>query len=829
METNANVAFAARETKRQPSTARTQRLKERLLEAELRLDLAWPQYTTEYLRKTEGQPLVERRAGAFKYALERLTPIIRDDELTVGCQTKYLRGSFPYPEFAVGWIKEELALDSSQENDSLFLVGEGGGIAKEKEHTFIVYKYTDEDKKILEDLVSYWEGRSLECIARRIFAEMGRGEELNAAESALLVTPMNLPTPEGRLVLGYEKVLRFGFKGIIKQIREKERNLHAVTMDDYKKVIFYKAARTCCEAVITWAGNYASEAAKLARKESDPQRKKELKEIAAICRRVPAHPPRTFREALQCFWFTHLAGHIEGGIMGMSPGRFDQYMYPFYQKDKEEGRITREETIELLECMRIKFSEVQRVASRAWEGMSSGNLYQNMILGGITPEGEDASNELSHLLIDAALSMQTVQPTLSIRYNNKVAEDFLMKGVELVKTGIGMPAWFNDNVAIPHFLAYTGATLEEARDYAMGGCSEMQLPGNRYGIVIPGFLNEAKCLELALHDGVDPLSGRQVGVPCGAAEEMDYEQLVDAHKKQQAHGLTVMADFWNLVMGVHRETVPLIYTSVLMDDCIEKGLTMDDGGVRYKDSPTLLISGMVNVANSLAAIKKCVFEEQVVSMKELKEALAANFEGNGYHEIHDKLLAAPKFGNNDDFVDLITKRLYKDYCEEVSKRTNYFGVPWCPGGLSISVHPTFGRVCGALPDGRKAGVSLCDAAISAFPGTDTKGPTSLVLSGTKVDALPTMVMLFNMKFHPTALSGMAGARSLLALIKTFMDLNGWHIQFNVVDTEMLRDAQLHPENYRDLIVRVAGFSAYWVELSKSVQAEVIARTEFGSC
>jgi formate C-acetyltransferase/4-hydroxyphenylacetate decarboxylase large subunit len=282
-------------------------------------------------------------------------------------------------------------------------------------------------------------------------------------------------------------------------------------------------------------------------------------------------------------------------------------------------------------------------------------------------------------------------------------------------------------------------------------------------------------------------------------------------------------------MGVHRETVPLTYCSVLTDDCIEKGLTMDDGGVRYKDSPTLLISGMVNVANSLAAIKKCVFEEQVVSMKELKEALAVNFEGNGYHEIHDKLLAAPKFGNNDDFVDLITKRLYKDYCEEVSKRTNYFGVPWSPGGLSISVHPTFGRVCGALPDGRKAGVSLCDAAISAFPGTDTKGPTSLVLSGTKVDALPTMVMLFNMKFHPTALSGMAGARSLLALIKTFMDLNGWHIQFNVVDTEMLRDAQLHPENYRDLIVRVAGFSAYWVELSKSVQAEVIARTEFGSC
>ncbi len=821
------AGFAAREIVRETSTERTKRLKERYLEAELRLDLTWPLLITEYFKQTEGQPIVERRAGAFKYAIENSPPIIRDDELIVGSQSRYIRGSHPYPEFAVKWIREELEREPDQEEEKIFQVGEGGGIAKE--HTFIVYKYTEEDRTILEDLVSYWEGRSLECIARRYFKEMGRGEELDRAEASLLVTPMNFPTPEGRFVLDYGKVLRIGFNGIKKEIEEGERRLKVVTIDDFRKVQFYKAARSCCEGIITWANNHASFAESLAHEESDPQRKKELEQIAETCRWVPAHPPRTFYEALQSFWFTHLAGLVESGAMGMSPGRFDQFMYPFYRDDRDRGTVTTEEVMELLECLRIKFSEVQRITSRAWEGLSSGGLFQNMILGGITPKGDDASNELSHLLIESALTMQTVQPTLSIRYNNKVSEGFLLKGIELLKTGIGMPAWFNDNVAIPHFLSYTKASLEEARDYAMGGCSEMQLPGCRYGINIPGFVNEAKCLELALNDGIDPVSGHQIGVKTGVVDEMSFEQLVEAYKKQQAHAFTLQADFWNLVMGVHRECTPLIYCSVLTDDCIEKGLCMDDGGVRYKDSPTLLISGMINVANSLAAIKKSVFDDQAVTLKALKAALDANFEGDDYKVVHKQLLAAPKFGNNDDYVDSIAQQVYNDYYQEVFTHLNYFGVPYTPGALSISAHPVFGKACGALPDGRKAGVSLCDAGVSAFPGTDKKGPTSLILSASRIDALPTLSVLFNMKFHPTALKGLKGAKNLLSLIKTFFDLGGWHIQFNVVDSAMLKDAQMHPENYRDLVVRVAGFSAYWAELSKQVQEEIIARTEFGSC
>jgi formate C-acetyltransferase/4-hydroxyphenylacetate decarboxylase large subunit len=655
-------AYARREIKREPSTERTRRLKQRYLEAEMRLDLTWPVYITEYFSQSEGQPIVERRGGALKYAMERLTPFIRDDELIVGSQSRYVRGGHLSPEFAVSWIKEELKRDATQGRDEIFEVAEGGGIAKEQ--AFVVYKFTEEDREILEDLIAYWEGRSLECIAKRYFAEMGRGEELDGAVSSLLISPFTLPSPEGRFVLDYAKVLRVGFNGMLSEIEEKERHLRVVTMDDFKKQVFYRAAKDCCHAIIGWANNHAAEAERMAQEEADLKRKEELENIAEICRWVPANPPRTFYEALQSFWFTHLAGFLESGAMGMSPGRFDQYMFPFYQRDKEEGRITREKTIELLECLRIKFSEIQRVISRSAQALSHGNLFQNMILGGVTPTGDDASNELSQLLIESAITMQTVQPTLSIRYSDKVSEDFLIKGIELVKTGIGMPAWFNDSVAIPHFLRYTGASLEEARDYAMGGCSEMQLPGSRYGIVVPGSLNEGKCLELALHDGVDPVSGRSVGAKTGSPEEMDFEQLMEAFEKQQAYGLSLQADFWNLAMGVHRETAPLVYCSVLTEDCIEKGLTMDDGGVRYKDSPTLIISGMINVANSLAAIKKCVFEDEVFTVKELKGALAADFEGDGYAEIREKLLAAPKFGNNDDYVDSIAR----DYMTNTTNR-----------------------------------------------------------------------------------------------------------------------------------------------------------------
>jgi formate C-acetyltransferase/4-hydroxyphenylacetate decarboxylase large subunit len=810
-----------REVKGEPSTPRSRIVRERYLKAEPRVDPERAYLYTKSWKETEGEPVEIRRGKSFKYVMSNLTPVIREGELIVGNTTRYVRGSSPYPEFSVKWMKNVLkqVLD---EDEKYVDVG-----TYTKEANFGVYKISTEDLNMLKECIEYWDGRSLDCLARKYIGMTDWKDEFEAGESAQWFTRLGSEIPEGRLVLDYGKVLKLGFRGIIDEAKNWMKLLEVVTMDDFRKLAFYQGVINALEGVIQFAKNYANEARRLSKEEKNRDREKELLEIAERCEWVSENPPRGFKDALQLYWFTVLSGQIESFSFGFSPGRFDQYMYPFYRKDIDEGKITNKEVLELLELLRVKFTEIQRVCSRFWEGHGSGNLYQNMMLGGMKADGEDASNELSILVLQAAINQQTTQPTLSVRWNDKLNEEFLLKAIELVKTGVGMPAWFNDEVAIQHFLGYTGCTLEEARDYAMGGCTEMTLPGKRYGIVTPGFVNQAKCLELALNNGVNPIDGKQLGPKTGKINS--FEDLHRAFLIQMQRAIELMCKGHAILMGVHRELVPLIFHSAVMDDCLEKGLSMDNGGIRYKDSPTILSVGMINVANSMAAIKKCVFEDKTFTLNELKKALISNFKGDGYASVHRKLLDAPKFGNDDDYVDLIAKELYEEFAEEVYKYKNYFGVPYTPGALSISSHPHFGRVCGASPDGRLAGVSLCDGAVSAFPGTDKNGPTSLVKSATKVDSIPHMVVLFNMKFHPTALKGIEGSKKLLSLIKTYFDRGGWHVQFNVVDTKMLRDAQRNPEKYRDLIVRVAGFSAYWVELSKAVQDEVIARTEYETC
>jgi pyruvate-formate lyase len=424
--------------------------------------------------------------------------------------------------------------------------------------------------------------------------------------------------------------------------------------------------------------------------------------------------------------------------------------------------------------------------------------------------------------------MQTNQPTLSVRYNNKLKEDFLLKAVELEKTGIGMPAWFSDDVAITHMCRYHGASIEDARNWAIGGCSDMVIPGKSYGEIpaTMGFVNIAKFLELALNDGCDPADGTLMGLKTGTVENMEYETIVESFKEQLTNGLKLLTAYTNFAMGFHPHVIPLVYHSVLTDDCIEKGQSLDDLGARYNDSFSIFISGLIHVANSLAAIKRCVFEKQLFSIKELMGAIQADFEGK--EEIHNHLLEAPKFGNDDDFVDTIAAELYKYVADESLRIMGPLGQVLIPSAYSVTTHPLFGKFCGALPDGRKAGITLCDGAVSAFPGTDISGATALIRSATKIDALPYKSVQLNMKLHPSALKGANAEQAFLALIKTFFDLGGYFIQFNVVDSNMLRNAQRYPKDYPDLLVRVAGFTAYWVELSKDVQDEIIRRTEFGT-
>jgi formate C-acetyltransferase/4-hydroxyphenylacetate decarboxylase large subunit len=819
--------IAEREIKREPSTSRTKMLRERYMSEKLTICPERALYFTESMKRTDGEPLILRRAKGLKHVLEKITPIIREGELIVGNQTKFIRGAPLFPETNVFWMRD--ALEKTSKEDEEFDLGKGGGIVRD----FVNYRLvlTPEEKQGIKAVIEYWKDRCFAHLARNLFKETNKNHLLEVKESHLIL-PVLFAGMEGRVVLDFPKVLRLGFKGIMEEIEGKlsdfrEAQYHP-TMEEMNKVFFWLAAKIACEGTITFAENYAHEAERLAKEEANPGRKKELEKIAETCKWVPANPARTFYEALQSYWFTFLVGQIECGPVGNSSGRFDQYMYPFYRKDKEEGEITEEETLELLECLRIKHTEIQKAMPAQQASLTSGNMFCNMILGGCTKEGDDAGNELSLLVLDSAITTQTNQPTISIRYNNKLSEDLLLKAIELDKTGIGMPAWFSDNVAITHFLQYHKASIEDARDWAIGGCSDMVIPGksnSEKGCPF-GFTNMAKYFELALNDGTDPRDGAFVGIHTGTIENMRYEEIVEAFKKQLVNGITFLSSYTNFVMGLFPHTIPQIYHSVLTDDCIERGKALNEGGERYDFGFSQFITGLINVVNSLAAIKHCVFDNKFFTMKELREALRVNFKGK--EEIHSKLLDAPKFGNDIDYVDHIAADLYKFVADESLKIRGPMGKPLTPSAYSISIHPIYGKLCGALPDGRKAGVPLSDGAVSAFPGTDVSGPTALIRSATKIDALPYKSVQLNVKFHPSALKGVKGSQALLSMIKTFFDLGGYFIQFNVVDSKMLRDAQRHPERYRELLVRVAGFTAFWVELSKSVQDEIIQRTEFST-
>jgi formate C-acetyltransferase/4-hydroxyphenylacetate decarboxylase large subunit len=818
-----------REIKREPSTPRTRMLKERYLSEKLTICPERAIYFTESIKRTEGEPIVLRRAKGLKYVLKKITPVIREGELIVGNQTKFVRGSPLYPEANAFWIEDALKKAPDKEEEFIDL-GKGGGIAKD----FVNYRLilTPEEQKGIKAVIDYWKNKCVAHLVRKLFKEETRRNDLlEAMESHRVINPVAFATMEGRVVLDFPKVLNRGFKGIMEEIEGKlsdfrEARCHP-TVEEMNKVFFWLAAKIACEAAITFAENYAREAEKLVREESNHARKKELEKIAENCRWVPANPARTFYEAIQSYWSTFLVGQLECGPIGNSSGRFDQYMYPFYKRDRESGKITEGETLELLECLRVKHTEIQRAVPAGNEAKTAGNMFCNMVLGGCTKEGDTANNELSLLILESAITMQTNQPTISIRYNNKLSEDFLLKAIELDKTGIGMPAWFNDNVAIPHFLQYNRASIEDARDWAIGGCSDMVIPGKSYGEKgCPfGFTNMAKYLELALNNGVDPRDEVPLGIKTGNVENMAYDEIVDAFKKQLINGIIFLASYTNFVAGFFPHTIPQIYHSVLTDDCLERGKPLGEGGERYSQGFAHFIAGLINVVNSLAAIKHCVFDNRFFTMEELREALQVNFDGK--EEIHRKLLDAPKFGNDIDYVDQIASDLYQFVAEESLKIRGPLGEPLIPSAYSIATHTLYGKACGALPDGRKAGVALCDGAVSAFPGTDVSGPTALIRSATKVDALPYKSVQLNMKFHPSALKGLKGSSALLSLIKTFFDLGGYFIQFNIVDSKLLRDAQRHPERYRDLLVRVAGFTAYWVELSKGVQDEIIQRTEFG--
>ena len=813
--------YTPREITGKPSTERVKRRYDELLHSELYIDSQRCRLYTEYIKEHWLEPRYVRQGGALKHVLSNLIPVIRDGELIVGAMSPYIRGTQFYPEYEAGWMRE--AFRGIKRAEEKYI---GGTLAvKEEEKKIGIYTLTLEDRREIERVLEFWK-EDWRTISEELLKQREDYELVEKWQQQLVFLRFMWDVPEGRVIPEYGKAVDEGLQSIIERCSQKMEELQPFeTEEKLSKRDFYKGTILALEGVIAFAENYALEAERLA-ESAEEERRRELLGIAQICRKVPRFRADTFREAIQSFWFIQCALFLEVNGRGISPGRFDQYMYRPFKDDIESGRITEEEVLELLELLRIKHSEIIRAHAVFTESYLGGSIFQNVTLGGVDKHGRGADNELSKLVLQAGINAKTHQPTLSIRWSDKLSKDFKLKVVECIKAGSGYPALFNDNVGIERFTK-TGATTEDARDWAPCGCVDMNICGKRVPQWDPSIWNAVKILELVLNDGINPVTGDKLAETGIEIEKAGFEEIKEAWKRVMKFVISKNVEYWNIAMNIKNDiglTLPLL--SALLDDCIEKGLHCQEGGCRYNDGAYHVSNGIINVANSLAAIRRCIFEENLFTMKELREALKHNFEGNGYDEIRSHLLSAPKFGNADDYVDRIAVELYDAYSEEMEKNLNWLGQPWRASTLSVTTQVVNGNACGATPDGRGAREHLCDGSVSAYPGTDINGPTALMISASRPHAVNIQSHLFNMKFHPSAIEGTIGSEKFIALNDTYFDLGGYHVQYNIVDARMLRDAQEHPERYPDLMIRVAGFTARWVELGPAIQDEIISRTEY---
>lgn len=828
------LPYVAREADAKPTTPRVAQAFDRYLESPLVIDVEYLRHLTARHREVSHWEEQERRAECHAWALERLTPVIHPGELVVGGKTRFVRGAVPYANYAAEYLHRELRNEQQAAQDAVTDLGTGGGIALSQQmagqsgweklcHRFLI---PADDKAELERCVEYWRERCMQTEGDRLWkTHYPHAAFIEKGWDMVLYTAPHDPAPEGRFILDFDTALGKGLRHCVARCHAllDEAFRHPGDIESLSRVHFWRAAIRVLEATMQWGHRYGERARDMAAAESDPARRAELERISDHCLRF-GEVPRSFAEAVQHFWLLYVAGHLEGAHLGYSVGRFDRYMYPFYRADLERGGTTREACLEYLQLLRVKHTEMEYVASFSWEGLGSGNLFQNCILGGCDENGQAADNALSILVLEAAIHMPTTQPTLSIWWTPALSAAFLLKAAECVKTGVGFPAWFNLDVYVKHELQRNPQLgLGFIRKHAaMGGCTEPVLEGCSYGVVQAGFINHVKLLELSLCGGRDPRTGivlEELPLPTTARE------LTDTWRALMARAVRYWQEYWNVVMEAHARTVPLIFCSALMRDCIERGRNLDRGGALNNATPTTLSSGLVNVANALVAVESA--EARGISLAAVRAAVAVDFVG--HEAVREALLAAPKWGNDDDRVDAVMRDLWNTYCDVVEGGTTYLGRPYDPSMLAISTPAPFGKACGATPDGRRAGEPIADGVTSPHPGTDVEGPTAVLRSVQKLDHTRIRGGLHNMKFHPDALRGTDGSWKLIHLVRTMFETQtAFQIQFNVVDSRMLRDAQAHPEKYRDLIVRVAGFSAFFVELQKSVQDQVIERTEYNA-
>lgn len=785
----------------QGENGRLARLKSRLLgtKPELRIDRA--RLATEASRKNEHLPTVLRRAEMLEHVLAHVPVYIWDDELIVGAEGPVPGCAQLYPDYNYQAIEKDL-----------------DDFSKRLPHT--AFAISDEDKREAREVIfPYWQGKTVTELGMSLMPP-----QVHTAIQATMFTPMGaLQGGIGHTLPDYEAVLKRGFEAIAQDAEAMIAAADLSQPEELRKVAFWQAVVKSCRAVVNWARRHAEEARRLAVDEKDPARKQELLEVGRICEKVPAKPAETFHEALQSLWFAHLAVLIESVGVSVSVGRFDQYMFPYYQKDIEENRLTEARAQELLGCLWIKFNEINRAFDKQRTQLTGPyTSRQAMTLGGVTPEGLDATNELTYLCLKMQELVGLHQPSLCLRCHPSTPDDLLLQALKVVRMGTGLPALFNDEAHVWGLLN-RGASLEDARDYAIVGCVEPSMPGKTWGNCSASKFNLPKCFVLALNDGVDPSTGQRLGPATGDPRSFaSFDQLFDAYRRQVAHFVDLMVIAENCIEMAHAERAPVPLMSALMKDCIANGKDVTAGGARYN----LLApqaTGQTNVGDSLAAIKKLVFDENSLSMAELLEALEGNFEGQ--EALRQRLLQAPKYGNDDDSVDLLVRNALKVFTDEVAKHRNIRGGHFHAGAFPALSHVFFGKKIGATPDGRKAGEPFATG-VTPAGGRDTSGVAAVVNSAGKLDYLSASNgTVLTQWFHPSAVADDRGLKNLAAVVRSYFDLRGQEIQFNVVSAQLLREAQKHPEQYRSLVVRVTGWSAFFVGLEKEVQDEIIARTE----
>jgi pyruvate formate-lyase/glycerol dehydratase family glycyl radical enzyme len=782
---------------------RVEKLKAQSLNTVPRLSIERARLVTEAYQKYAGKVSVPvLRALTFKHLLENKTICINEGELIVGERGTGPQETPTYPELCCHTVED---FDVIDQRDKIF------------------FRVDTETKRIQkEEIIPFWQGKAIRDL---IFEQMTPAWK-DSYEAGIYTEFMEQRSPGHTVADG--KIYQRGFLDFKNRIEKKLQELdYQQDPQAYDKQEELTAMAICCDAIIAFAQRHAAMAAELAGKEQDTVRKQELEEIAAVCRHVPAYAPRTFREALQAYWFVHLGVITELNTWdSFCPGKLDIHLQPFYEKETQAGTLTREAAKELLKCFWVKFNN-QPAPPKVGITLQESATYTdfcNINIGGIKPDGTNGVNDVSYLLLDIVQEMRILQPSTNVQISRKNPDQFVIRAAEVIREGMGFPSVFNTDAVLEELLRQ-GKSLEDARGGGTSGCVEVGCFGKE-AYILTGYLNLVKILEITLHNGVDPQTGKKIGIETGdAARFASLDELLGAFKEQVKHFVDIKIRGNNIIERLYAQYMPAPFMSIIIDDCIEQARDYNAGGARY-NSRYIQGVGIGSITDCLAAIEYHVYDQKKLSMAELLAILQADFQG---HEKVRQLFLhkTPKYGNDDDYADSIMLKVFEIFHDVVNGRKTPNGGTYRIEMLPTTCHVYFGSVIGATPDGRHAGRPLSEG-ISPVQGADKNGPTAVIKSAAKMDQLRTGGALLNQKFTPQVVQGEEGLKKLKDLIRAYFKLDGHHIQFNIVDAATLRDAQKNPEQYSNLIVPVAGYSDYFNNLTKSLQDEIIERTEHAS-